>query len=95
MRDLRTARQEVFVNLRPDADPETEYVRFDRLRVIRVIERIAADLDQLAQGASIPADSAPQSERKRRLAEIPKPKRRLSMREERDALRAELKLPPI
>ena len=87
--------QEVFVNLRPDADPETEYVRFDRLRVIRVLERIAADVDQLAHGELIQADTDPQRERNRRLAETPKPKRKLSTCEERNALRAELKLPTI
>ena len=87
--------EEVMVNLRPETDPETEYVRFDGLRVIRILERIAADLDQLAEGALTPADGDPQGERKRRLAEPPKPKRRLSTRDERNALRAELKLPPI
>ncbi len=35
------------VNLRPDADPETEYVVFERWRILRVLERIAADLDDL------------------------------------------------
>jgi hypothetical protein len=34
----------VVVNLRPDADVETEFVAFDRPRVVRVLERIAADL---------------------------------------------------
>jgi DNA-binding transcriptional MerR regulator len=86
--------EEVMVNLRPETDLQTEYVRFDTPRVIRILERIAADLDQLAEGAPTQADSDPQSERKRRLAETPKPKRRLSTREARNALRAELKLPP-
>ena len=36
------------VNLRPDADVETEFVGFDRPRVVRVLERIAADLDNLS-----------------------------------------------
>jgi hypothetical protein len=86
--------EEVVVNLRPDADAETEYVRFDRLRVIRILERIAADLDQLAEGTSTQFDCDSHSERKRRLAEEPKSKRRLSTREEQNALRTELKLPP-
>jgi hypothetical protein len=86
--------EEVIVNLRPDADTETEYVRFDRLRIIRILERIAADLDRLAEGTSTQFEGDPHSERRRRLAEEPKPKRRLSTREERNALRAELKLPP-
>ena len=36
------------VNLRPETDPETEYVSFDRPRVLRVLDRIIADLDELA-----------------------------------------------
>ncbi len=87
--------EEVIVNLRPDTDSETEYVRFDTTRVIRVLERIAADLDEFVEGAPKHTEDDPQSERKRRLAEPPKPKRRLSTREERNALRAELKPPPI
>jgi len=35
-------------NLRPDEDVETEFVAFDRPRVVRVLERIAADLDNLS-----------------------------------------------
>ena len=38
----------VVVNLRPDADAETEFVGFDRPRVVRVLDRIAADLDNLS-----------------------------------------------
>ena len=37
--------ENVVVNLRPDEDVETEFVAFDRPRVVRVLERIAADLD--------------------------------------------------
>jgi len=40
--------ESVVVNLRPDADAETEFVGFDRPRVVRVLERIAADLDNLS-----------------------------------------------
>jgi hypothetical protein len=36
------------VNLRPDEDFETEFVAFDQPRVVRVLERIAADLDTLS-----------------------------------------------
>jgi hypothetical protein len=88
-------REEVIVNLRPDTDPETEYVRFDTTRVIGILERIAADLDELAEGTPRHTEGDPQNERKRQLAEPPQPKRRLSTREERNALRAELKLPPM
>jgi hypothetical protein len=38
----------VLVNLRPDTDPETEYVAFDRPRILRLLARIIADLDELA-----------------------------------------------
>jgi transcriptional regulator with XRE-family HTH domain len=86
--------EEVIVNLRTDIDPETEYVRFDTSRVIRILERIAGDLDRSTEGAPRHIDPDPLSKRKRRLAEAPKPKRRLSTREERNALLAELKLPP-
>ena len=34
----------VVVNLRLDTEVETEFVSFDRPRVLRVLERIAADL---------------------------------------------------
>jgi hypothetical protein len=40
--------ENVIVNLRLDTDVETEFVRFDRPRVVRVLERIAADLDNLS-----------------------------------------------
>jgi hypothetical protein len=40
--------ENVIVNLRRDADVETEFVGFDRPRVVRVLERIAADLDNLS-----------------------------------------------
>jgi hypothetical protein len=43
--------ENVVVNLRPDEDVETDFVAFDRLRVVRVLERIAADLDTLQLGA--------------------------------------------
>jgi hypothetical protein len=40
--------ENVVVNLRPDEDVEAEFVAFDRPRVVRVLERIAADLDNLS-----------------------------------------------
>lgn len=86
--------EEVCVNLRTDDDPETEYARFDRGRVIRILERIAAELDQLMQGKHTPIEGDPGSEHKRRLAEMPKAQRRPSTREARNALRAEIGLAP-
>ena len=41
--------EQVVVNLRPDTEDATEYVRFDQARVRRVLARIAADLDLLAR----------------------------------------------
>jgi hypothetical protein len=38
--------EDVVVNLRPEEDVKTEFVHFDRLRVLRVLSRIAADLDK-------------------------------------------------
>jgi hypothetical protein len=64
--------EEVCVNLRLDDDPETEYVRFDRNCVIRILERIAADLDQLTQGKPTEVEGDALIEHKRRLAEMPK-----------------------
>jgi len=52
----------VVVNLRPDADPETEYVVFERWRILRVLERIAADLDDVARPPGVPAPLAPPDE---------------------------------
>ena len=86
--------EEVIVNMMPDTERETEYVRFDRPRVIRILERIVADLDQFANGGATLSDRDPASEQRRRLAATPATMRRLSTKGERDALRAKLKLPP-
>jgi hypothetical protein len=86
--------EDVMVNMRPDTDRETEYVRFDRPRVMRILERIAADLDQLAQAGETRLDGDPAAEHRRRLAATSEPTRRLSTRQTRNSLRAELKLPP-
>jgi hypothetical protein len=86
--------EDVIVNMRLDTDTETEYVRFDRLRVMRILERIVADLDQLAEGGEPQSDDDPTAEHRRRLAAVPEPARRLSTRQVRNSLRAKLKLPP-
>src|SRR3954471_18063087 len=92
----------VVVNLRPETDPETEYIAFDRPRVLRVLARIIADLDELA-GSPPLADEEPAAgqdaearrvHHRRRLAEPDPPPRRLSAREERAALWAALDDPP-
>ena len=90
----------VVVNLRPDTEIETKFVRFDRPRVLRVLERIAADLDHLSRlsnDAHADKESSPRDARARHrheLAEPPREPKKLSHQEQRRALRAALGLPP-
>lgn len=90
----------VVVNLRPNNDSEAEFVSFDRLRILRVLACIAADLDELARAHEVgaagapPGEHEPQARHRRRLAEPAAAPPRLSPREERARLRAELGLPP-
>ena len=92
--------ENVVVNLRPDEDVETEFVAFDRPRVVRVLERIAADLDTLSLVPNDPhADKEsnnhdPRGRHRHELAEPPPKPKKLSHREQRTALRAALGLPP-
>ena len=92
--------ENVMVNLRLDTDVETEFVSFDRPRVVRVLERIASDLDNLSLVPDDPqADrevnqNDPQARHRRELAEPSREPTKLSQREQRTALRAELGLPP-
>ena len=51
--------EEVIVNLRPDTDPEAAFVRFDHPRVLRVLARIAADLDEFAGRPTKPVADDP------------------------------------
>src|SRR4051794_8798873 len=92
---------QVVVNLRPESDPETEYVSFDRPRVLRVLARIIADLDGLAGFPPVAEEDikkggvgARRARHRRRLAEPDPPPKPLTVQEERAALRALLKLPP-
>jgi hypothetical protein len=86
--------EQVVVNLRPVNDPETEYVSFDRPRVLRVLARIIADLDELAGYPPSAAESrtegktaeARRAHHRRRLAEPDPPPKRLTVQEERAAL---------
>jgi hypothetical protein len=91
----------VVVNFRPESDPETEYVAFDRPRVLRVLGRIIADLDELGglppQAEEERKDEDAEARRVRhrqRLAEPEPPPKRLSVREERALLRPLLDRPP-
>jgi hypothetical protein len=89
----------VVVNLRPAAAEATEFVPFDRPRVLRVLARIAADLDALARPPLAPAtetvgdQDTPEVRHRRRLAEPEPPPRRLSRQEERAAVRQAAGLP--
>jgi hypothetical protein len=91
----------VIANLRLDTGVETEFISFDRPRVVRVLERIAADLDNLGLVPNDPqADKEsnqndPQARHRRELAEPLREPKKLSPREQRTALRAELGLPPL
>src|SRR3954452_12083873 len=92
----------VVVNLRPETDPETEYMAFDRPRVLRVLARIIADLDELAGSPPIGAESraegknaeARRARHRRRLAEPDPPPKRMTVQEERAALWDALGRPP-
>jgi len=94
--------ERVVVNLRPETDPETEYVAFDRPCVLRVLARIIADLDDLAGNPPIAEEEVTQREdaearrvrHRRRLVEPDPPPKRLSVQEERAALWDALGLPP-
>jgi hypothetical protein len=90
----------VVVNLRPESEEETEFVPFDRPRVLRVLARMAADLDELARRprenteALAAGQEELQARHRQRLAEPEPQPRRLSRREERADLRQALGLPP-
>jgi hypothetical protein len=92
--------ENVIVNLRLDTDVETEFVSFDRPRVVRVLERIAADLDNLGlvpndrQADKEANQNDLQARHRRELAESSREPKKLSHREQRTALRAELGLRP-
>ena len=90
------------MNLRPETDPETEYVAFDRPRVLRVLARVIADLDELAVYPPIAAEgraegktaASRRADHRRRLAEPDPPPKRMTVQEERAALWEVLGRPP-
>jgi hypothetical protein len=93
--------ERVVVNLRPETDPETEYVSFDRPRVLRVLARIIADLDGLAGFPPVGEEEAKKGSvearrvrHRRRLAEPDPPPKQLGVEEERAALWEALGRPP-
>ena len=91
----------VVVNLRAETDPKTAFVAFDQARVLRVLKRIAADLDELSR--RMPSTEDDQStldtnvagvKHRRRLAEPEPELSSLSQREQRAILREKMDLPP-
>jgi len=93
--------EQVVVNLRPETDPETEYVSFNRPRLVRVVARNIADPDELAGFPPIAEEEAKMEGAKSRrvrhrrlLAKRDPTPKRLTMRKERAALPALLDLPP-
>jgi hypothetical protein len=91
----------VVVHLRPETDPETECVAFDRPRMLRVLARIIGDLDERAGDSPIGAESregknaeARRARLRRRLAEPDPPPERMTVQEERAALWEALGCPP-
>ena len=92
--------EQVVVNLRPDTEDATEYVRFDQARIRRVLARIAADLDTLTRHdpaieAARPAQAEdPRRQHRYRLAEPEEhPRRGRTAKEQREALRQAFGLP--
>ncbi len=94
--------ERVVVNLRAESDPRTAYVGVNQDWVLRVLKRVAANLDQLS-GYLTPTEesntrvdpSEAGVKRRNRLAE-PEPKMSsLSHREQRAILREKMGLPPM
>jgi hypothetical protein len=90
----------VVVNLRPDTEDATEFVRFDHARVLRVLARIAADLDAVArqdpatEPERLAESTDPRTWHRKRLAESDEKPRGRTAKEQRDALRNAFELPP-
>lgn len=94
--------ERVVVNLRAESDPRTAYVGVARPWVLRVLKRIAANLDQLS-GYLTPTEesntrvdqSKAGGKRRLRLAEPEPEMSSLSHREQRAILREKMGLPPM
>jgi len=92
----------VIVNLRAESDSKTAFVAFDQARVVRVLKRIAADLDQLS-GRRTPTENIDSKvdtttagvKHRHRLAEPEPELSSLSQREQRAILREKMGLPPL
>ncbi len=94
--------QKVVVNLRAESDPRTAYVGVNQDWVLRVLKRVAANLDRLS-GTSYPTSESEVEpnpiiagvKRRHRLAEPEPELSSLSHREQRAILREKMGLPPM
>ena len=94
--------EKVVVNLRASIDPRTAYVGVDREWVLRVLKRVAANLDQLS-GNLFPTEESEMESNpitagvklRHRLAEPEPELSSLSHREQRAILREKMDLPPM
>lgn len=92
--------EKVVVNLRASIDPRTAYVGVDREWVLRVLKRVAANLDRLS-GNLFPTEEMESNpitagvKLRHRLAEPEPELSSLSHREQRAILREKMDLPPM
>ncbi|MEO1006769.1 MAG: hypothetical protein AAFW67_13165 [Cyanobacteria bacterium J06638_38] len=94
--------EKVVVNLRASSDPRTAYVVVDHEWVLRVLKRVAANLDQLS-GSQNPVEESEVEpnpiiagvKRRNRLGEPEPELSSLSQGEQRAILREKMGLPPI
>ncbi|MDJ0592384.1 MAG: hypothetical protein QNJ72_20720 [Pleurocapsa sp. MO_226.B13] len=94
--------EKVVVNLRASIDPRTAYVGIDRSWVLRVLKRVAANLDQLSGNLFPTEESEVESnpiiegvKLRHRLAEPEPELSSLTHREQRAILREKMGLPPM
>ena len=93
--------ERVVINLRAESDSRTAFVGVDHQWVMRVLNRIAADLDRLSGHLILNENSDPEVDpslvgikHRRRLAEPEPELSSLSQREQRAILREKMGLPP-
>ncbi len=94
--------ERVVVNLRAESDPKTAYVSVDREWVLRVLKRVAANLERLS-GNLFPTSEGDEGQdpimagelHRHRLGEPEPELSSLSHREQRAILREKMGLPPM
>ena len=93
--------ERVIINLRAESDSKTAFAGVDHKWVLRVLSRIAADLDRLSgypvmndERNTEPDPSTAGIKHRRRLAEPEPVMSSLSQREQRAILREKMGLPP-